>query len=211
CSLVCLCSRFLLYLSRRTFGQLSYVLVSSLVVLFFFQAEDGIRDRNVTGVQTCALPICLKFLLADWGPEKFRRVLEEEYLGRALPDGPAPGRPTRSGDHVGVHEQKDGRWYVGGAPYVGRVPAPTLTAIPGLADTVGSDRIRLTPHQKLLVLDVPAEHVTRVAAGLDALGLATSPSPFRRATIACTGIEYCKLAIVETKATAAGVVDELEQ
>ncbi len=153
----------------------------------------------------------LKFLLADWGPERFRRVLEEEYLGRALPDGPAPGRPTRSGDHVGIHEQKDGRWYVGGAPYVGRVSGTTLTAIADLAASVGSDRIRLTPHQKLLVLDVPAEHVTQVAAGLDALGLATSPSPFRRATIACTGIEYCKLAIVETKATAAGVVDELER
>ncbi len=58
----------------------------------------------------------LKFLLAEWGPEKFRRVLEEEYLGRALPDGPAPAPARGPGDHVGVHEQKDGRHYVGAAP-----------------------------------------------------------------------------------------------
>ncbi len=53
----------------------------------------------------------LKFLLADWGPEKFRQVFQDEYLGYELPDGPAPATPTRSGDHVGVHEQKDGNFY----------------------------------------------------------------------------------------------------
>ncbi|WP_334169161.1 nitrite/sulfite reductase, partial [Timonella senegalensis] len=63
----------------------------------------------------------LKFLLADWGTEKLRAVLETEYLGYALADGPAPQAPTRPGDHVGVHEQKDGNLYVGAAPVVGRV------------------------------------------------------------------------------------------
>ena len=61
----------------------------------------------------------LKFLLADWGPEKFREVLETEYLKRPLPDGPAPAPTDDRGDHVGVHEQKDGRYYVGAAPVVG--------------------------------------------------------------------------------------------
>ncbi len=63
----------------------------------------------------------LKFLVADWGPERFREVLEKEYLGYALPDGPAPEAP-RDGrrDHVGVHRQRDGRYYVGFAPVVGR-------------------------------------------------------------------------------------------
>lgn len=71
----------------------------------------------------------LKFLLADWGTEKFRQVLEAEYLGFALPDGPPPAPPTRPGDHVGVHEQKDGRFYVGAAPVVGRVGGNTLTGV----------------------------------------------------------------------------------
>ncbi|RYV49474.1 nitrite/sulfite reductase [Pengzhenrongella frigida] len=152
----------------------------------------------------------MKFLLADWGPAWLRTVLEDEFLGYPLPDGPAAPQPTRSGDHVGVHEQKDGRFYIGAAPYVGRVSGPSLSAVADLADSVGSHRVRLTPYQKLLVLDVPAERVQDVVTGLRANGLEAEPSPFRRATIACTGIEYCKFAIVETKATAIGAIDELE-
>jgi sulfite reductase (ferredoxin) len=76
---------------------------------------------------------------------------------------------------------------------------------------VGSDRLRLTPHQKLVVLDVPGRLVRGAVTRLDKLGLSTAPSPFRRHTMACTGIEYCKLAIVETKATAATTIAALEQ
>ncbi|MGH8969296.1 MAG: nitrite/sulfite reductase, partial [Actinomycetes bacterium] len=59
----------------------------------------------------------IKFLVADWGAERFREVLEgEDYLGRRLVDGPAPPLPYGPSDHVGVHRQQDGRYYVGLAP-----------------------------------------------------------------------------------------------
>lgn len=153
----------------------------------------------------------LKYLVADWGAERFRKVLETEYLHRALPDGPPPPPPTGPGDHVGVHGQKDGRFYVGAAPTVGRVSGSVLAGVADLAEAAGSARVRLTPHQKLLVLDVPPEQVDAVVDGLAALGLSARPSPFRRHTIACTGIEYCKLAIVETKATATRAIADLEE
>jgi sulfite reductase (ferredoxin) len=152
----------------------------------------------------------LKFLLADWGTEKFREVLQDEYLGYALPDGPAPAPATRPGDHVGVHEQKDGRYYVGAAPVVGRVGGNTLTGLADLIETVGADSARLTAHQKVVILGVPADRVDELLDGLEPLGLTARPSLFRRSTIACTGIEYCKLAIVDTKDTAARVIGELE-
>ncbi|MFI9237943.1 nitrite/sulfite reductase [Streptomyces sp. NPDC053079] len=154
----------------------------------------------------------LKFLLADWGPRRFRQVLEEEYLGRPLTDGPAPAQPVeRWRDHVGVHRQKDGRFYVGFAPRVGRVDGATLTKIAGLAEEHGSGRLRTTAEQKMIVLDVPGEQVASLVAGLEALDLRVGPSPFRRGTMACTGIEFCKLAIVETKARGASLIDELER
>ncbi|MEU5048603.1 nitrite/sulfite reductase [Streptomyces sp. NPDC021096] len=154
----------------------------------------------------------LKFLLADWGPKRFRQVLEEEYLGRPLTDGPAPAQPVeRWRDHVGVHRQKDGRFYVGFAPRVGRVDGATLTKIAGLAEEHGSGRLRTTAEQKMIVLDVPGEQVASLVAGLEALDLRVGPSPFRRGTMACTGIEFCKLAIVETKARGASLIDELER
>ncbi|MET9873558.1 nitrite/sulfite reductase [Actinacidiphila glaucinigra] len=154
----------------------------------------------------------LKFLVADWGVEKFRRVLEDEYLGRALADGPAPDQPVQQWrDHVGVHRQKDGRYYVGFAPRVGRVDGTTLSKIAELAEAHGSGRLRTTVEQKMIVLDVERDRVDSLVAGLESLDLQVQPSPFRRGTMACTGIEFCKLAIVETKARGSSLIDELER
>ena len=152
----------------------------------------------------------MKFLLADWGAPKFRQVLEQEYLLRALPDGPAPEPSAERGDHIGVHEQKDGRFYIGVAPMVGRVSGTTLLDLAELVETHGSARVRLTPHQKLLVLDVEAPQVEPLVEALKGIGLEARPSLFRRHTMACTGIEFCKLAIVETKGLAAKTVATLE-
>jgi len=154
----------------------------------------------------------LKFLIADWGPEKFLEVLEKEYLGYALPDGPPPP-PPRDGrrDHVGVHEQRDGRYYVGFAPRVGRMSGAALGQVADLAARYGSGRVRTTTEQKLVILDVPEGNVAELTAALDAADLPASPSVFRRHTMACTGIEFCKLAIVETKARAGQVIAELER
>lgn len=153
----------------------------------------------------------LKFLLADWGTAKFREVLETEYLGEALPDGPAAPTPATPGDHVGVHRQKDGRFYVGATPIVGRVSGPILTRLADLVEAHGSTRLRTTPHQKVVILDIPEDRVESLIAGLDELGLSARPSLIRRGTIACTGIEFCKLAIVETKAFATAAVLDLEE
>ncbi|MFI7396957.1 nitrite/sulfite reductase [Micrococcus luteus] len=166
------------------------------------------RDYGYRRLRTKAR---MKYLLEDWGPERFRTVLEEEYLGYALPDGPAPAPPTRPGDHVGVHEQKDGRFYIGAAPVVGRSSGTTLTALADLLEAHGSTRLRTTPHQKIVVLDVERDRVDAVVAGLKELGLDPEPSVFRRSTIACTGLEFCKLAIVDTKDTAAAAIAQLEE
>ncbi len=154
----------------------------------------------------------LKFLVADWGPERFREVLEKEYLGYALPDGPAPASP-RGGvrDHVGVHLQRDGRYYVGFAPTVGRMSADALDVIADLAARHGSGRVRTTAEQKMVILDVPPASAGELVAGLAAAGLPANPSAFRRHTMACTGIEFCKLAIVETKQRASDLIGELER
>ncbi|WDH78751.1 nitrite/sulfite reductase [Microbacterium esteraromaticum] len=153
----------------------------------------------------------MKFLLADWGAEKLREVLEAEYLSEPLPDGPAPADPVGSHDHVGVHRQKDGRFYIGAATTVGRLSGTTLTRLADLAEANGSTRIRPTVFQKILILDIPEDRVQNVIAGLDDLGLPSRPSLFRRGTMACTGIEFCKLAIVETKVNAANAIEQLEE
>ncbi|WP_285731195.1 nitrite/sulfite reductase [Nocardiopsis sp. ATB16-24] len=154
----------------------------------------------------------IKFLIKDWGAERFREVLEKEYLGYALPDGPAP--ELDSGlrrDHVGVHRQRDGRFYVGFAPRVGRTPGTKLVRVAEIAEEHGSGRVCTTPDQKLIILDVEQERIASLTAALEAEDLQVHPSTFRRQTMACTGIEYCKLAIVETKGRASSLIDELER
>ena len=165
------------------------------------------RDYGYRRLRTRAR---IKFLVADWGVAKFREVLENEYLKRAMVDGPAPAVPTTSGDHVGVNAQKDGRFFVGLSTVAGRTNGANLVALADLAEAHGSSRIRTTPMQKLLVLDVEKDQVESLVAGAEQLGLSAKPDAWRRSVMACTGIEFCKLAIVETKARAATLVEVLE-
>jgi sulfite reductase (ferredoxin) len=166
------------------------------------------RDYGYRRLRTKAR---IKFLVNDWGAARFREVLETEYLKRTLIDGPAPEVPAVPGDHIGIHPQKDGLNYIGFAPTTGRISGTKLAAIADAAETAGSNRLRTTPYQKLLILDVADDRVEPLVTAMNDLGLQARPSAWRRNTMACTGLEYCKLAIVETKARAAAVVDELER
>ncbi|HKS53411.1 MAG TPA: nitrite/sulfite reductase, partial [Pseudonocardiaceae bacterium] len=153
----------------------------------------------------------IKFLIADWGAQRFRDVLETEYLHRPLLDGPAPQPPPAPIDHIGVHRQRDGKFYVGVAAAAGRVSGSTLVDVAKVVERAGSTRVRLTPYQKLVVLDVAESEVEGLVAELNRLGLHADPTPWRRSVMACTGIEFCKLAIVDTKDRAIALVAELEQ
>ena len=154
----------------------------------------------------------LKFLMADWGPERFREVVENDYLGYKLADGdPPPATRTSQRDHVGVFEQRDGRNYVGIAPKAGRIYGHQLRAVADLAERYGGGRIRTTTQQKLVILDVPPENTEALVSALEGQDLRVRPSAFRRGTMACTGIEFCKLALAETKMRAQFLYQELEE
>jgi sulfite reductase (ferredoxin) len=153
----------------------------------------------------------LKFLIKDWGIEKFREVLETEYLKRPLIDGPAPEPVKHPIDHVGVQRLKNGLNALGVAPIAGRVSGSILSAIAELAEQAGSDRIRFTPYQKLVILDVADDKLDDLIAGVEGLGLRSRPSHWRRNLMACSGIEFCKLSFAETRGRAQGLVPELER
>ncbi|MFN7947917.1 MAG: nitrite/sulfite reductase [Blastocatellia bacterium] len=159
----------------------------------------------------------LKFLVAAWGLERFRAELEAR-LGRQLEDYRAteitdfPAQP-----YLGVGLQKntdaDGRplYYVGAAVLRGRISGEQMVRIAGLARFYGSGRVRLTATQNLIVLDVPQRLIEELTTELAALDLHIEASPFRKGTVACTGRQFCKLAIVETKDRAAEIVRHLEE
>ena len=153
----------------------------------------------------------LKYLVKDWGAEKVREVIEKEYLGRPLLDGPSADAPASPIDYVGVTEQKDGRVAVGFAAVAGRVSGTILSRVAEAAREAGSDAVSFTPLQKLVVLDVDPAGVEQLIDTLRPLGLHARAGNWRRGTMACTGLEYCKLAIVDTKQRAADLVADLDE
>lgn len=153
----------------------------------------------------------LKFLVADWGVEKFREVLENEYLGKKLETLSSPEAPVGHRDHIGVHEQKDGRFYVGLAPSAGRISGTALVQLADLMEEFGVAGARLTAYQKIVLIGVDGDRTEELLDRLDAIGLTARPSNWRRNTMACTGIEFCKLALVDTKERARLLTVELEK
>ncbi|MGW5513332.1 nitrite/sulfite reductase [Nocardia africana] len=166
------------------------------------------RDYGYRRLRTKAR---LKFLIKDWGVEKFREVLETKYLQRKLIDGPAPEKPTRPIDHVGVQKLRNGLNAIGFSPIAGRVSGTILTKVADAVERIGADRIRFTPYQKLVVLDVPDDKVEELISELEPLGLQARPSAWRRNLLACSGIEFCKLSFVETRKRSQVLAPELEQ
>jgi sulfite reductase beta subunit-like hemoprotein len=156
----------------------------------------------------------IKFLLHDWGPARFRRRLEER-LGRRLEDAPADFQepPDIYRDHIGVHAQRqDGLYYIGAPVLVGRITGAQMRMVAQACRRYGDGTtLRLTPRQNILLLNIPEAHVEKVLAGLAEVDLSINAHPVRRSMVTCTGIEFCKLAITETKARSRQIVEYLEQ
>ncbi|MGI8754608.1 MAG: NirA family protein [Acidimicrobiales bacterium] len=156
----------------------------------------------------------LKYLLDDWGFEKF---LEE--TGKHLAFTPArfpleecEARPQVSKHgHIGVHPQKqNGLFYIGVLVPVGRLTYEQMIGLARLAGEFGSGTIRLTVWQNLLLSDIKADDVPRVLAGLQDLDLTAQSSNIRGALIACTGNKGCRFAASDTKGHARHIADTLE-
>jgi len=156
----------------------------------------------------------IKYLIHDWGVARFRAALEER-LGRTLDEAPADYQepPETYRDHVGVHAQKQpGLYYVGAPVLVGRISSAQMKKVADLCRRHGDGKtLRLTNRQNILLLNVPEANVEKVLEGLAGVGLSINAHPVRRSVVTCTGTEFCKLAITETKARSRQIVEHLER
>jgi sulfite reductase beta subunit-like hemoprotein len=154
----------------------------------------------------------IKFLVDEWGVERVRAAVEER-LGRTFPTSVVPADPVDPHrDHLGIHPQvQPGLYYLGATTLRGRFTGDQMIAVADIADRFGSGALRCTNRQNIIVLDVPDSQVDEAAASLRDVGLPTEASTFRRGVISCTGMEFCKLAIVETKERAAELIEHLER
>lgn len=159
----------------------------------------------------------LKFLMHDpklgIGVEGFRTRIEEK-LGRKLRDGgPYPGPRNAETDHLGIQKQKqEGLYYVGIGVRAGRLTGEKLIKIASVAEEFSTNQtIRNTNKQNFIITNVPEEKLEQLKKRCDELDLDYKPSVFKRALISCTGIEFCNLAVTETKEVGRRVSRELEE
>lgn len=151
------------------------------------------------------------FLRHGWTAEDFQRELEHRIGFRLDPAEEEQPPADVYRDHVGIHPQKQpGYCYVGASVLRGRITAEQMHAAADLAERFAGGELRTTNMQNFVIVNVPALKADALAKELDAIGLKVGGSAFWRGAIACSGTEFCKLAITETKSFSRWLVEELE-
>jgi sulfite reductase (ferredoxin) len=152
------------------------------------------------------------FLKEGWTAEKFLAEIQSRVDFKLLPGAPEQVPDDIFRDHVGVTPQRQpGLSSVGASVLRGRLSGDQLQAAAELAEQFGSGALRTTVSQNLLFIDIPNSKVVELIGELGKINLHVEGSSFWRGAIACTGTEFCKLAITETKGFTRWIVDELEE
>ena len=150
----------------------------------------------------------LKFMIDDIGPEGMRALVEQR-LGRTFEDFTLPHLPPAN-NHLGVHDQSDGRHYVGVPVHLGLVTGDQMIALADLAESLGGD-VRLTRQQNFVLTNVAADRLDEVTAKLAEIGLPLDAGTLRGDAVACTGEPHCNFSVTETKSRMDGLVQLLEE
>lgn len=171
-----------------------------------FREQQGLRESRDRA------RLKYLFLKEGWTGEKFRDELQSrlDFTLFSAADEKVPSGVLR--DHAGIHPQRQaGLAYVGASVLRGRMTGEQLEAAADLAERYGSGNLRATVSQNLIFIDIPYAKTGELARELGQIGMHVEGSVFWRGAIACTGTEFCKLAITETKAFARWVVEEMEE
>ena len=181
-------------------------------VIEVIEAAVGIfRDSDELRLNRAKARMKFLFLTHGWTADKFLAEIERRtgHTLERLEDYEAPGGSYR--DHVGIHAQKQpGLYYAGFSITSGRVTTEQLRRVAALAADHGDGTLRLTAMQNVVVLNIPRAKLSAFVADSRAAGLQLAGSPFQRGTVSCTGSEFCKLAITETKRFSIRLAHELE-
>jgi sulfite reductase (ferredoxin) len=171
-----------------------------------FREQDALRENRTRA------RIKYLFMRHGWTAETMLAAIEEKLGYKLDPSEEGPIADDVYRDHVGVHRQKqEGLSYVGVTVMNGRLNPDQLHALAALSETHGDGHLRATIGQNIVLVNVPNEKVPSLVSAITALGLQVEPTVFYRGAVACTGTEFCKLAISETKGFNKWLVGELEE
>jgi sulfite reductase (ferredoxin) len=171
-----------------------------------FREQQGLRENRAQARMKYL------FMKEGWTAESFLAELQSRLNFTLLPAVPEQVPEDIFRDHAGIHPQRQsGLSYVGASVLRGRLSGDQLQAAAELAERFGSGALRTTVAQNLLFINIPNHKTAELARELRQIGLHVDGSSFWRGAVACTGTEFCKLAITETKGFTRWIVDELEE
>jgi sulfite reductase (ferredoxin) len=195
-----------LALRLNAFVKWEQVLAVTKAVSEVFRDAEGLRENRERAR--------LKFLFLQhgWTAERFLSEVEQRLGFKLDPAVPEQVPSDIYRDHTGVQPQKQaGLFYIGAAVLRGRISPEQMHAAATLAETFAGGELRTTNTQNLVIVNVPRNNIQAVVDGLNKIGLTVDASTFWRGAVACTGTEFCKLAITETKAFTRWLVEQLEE
>jgi sulfite reductase (ferredoxin) len=170
------------------------------------------RDQQGLRVSRDRARLKYLFMKEGWTPERFLEELQSRLDFKLLPAAPENVPDDLYRDHAGVHPQRQaGLSYVGASVLRGRLSGEQLEAAADLAERYGDGSVRLTVSQNLVFINVPNAKTAELVGELGRIGLHVEGTNFWRGAVACTGTEFCKLAITETKGFLQWLVDDLEE
>lgn len=175
-------------------------------VMELFRRQEGLRQRREQA------RLKHLFLKQGWTADRFLAELESILGYRLDPAVPEIVPAESHRDHLGIHPQRQpGFDFVAATVPGGELSGSQLIALAELAATFGSGDLRLTTAQNLILPNVPHASSSLLAKELEQLGLAVEASPFCKGIVSCTGREFCKLGIAETKSFSQKLIAALEQ
>lgn len=170
------------------------------------------REQDVLRESRTHARIKYLFMKHGWTADKMLAAVEEKLGCKFDPSEEGPIADDVYRDHVGVHRQKqEGLSYIGITVLNGRISPEQMHSLAALSEEHGTGELRATIGQNIVLVNIPNAKVSEVVAKIAALGLEVEPTTFYRGAIACTGTEFCKLAIAETKGFNRWLVGELEE
>jgi sulfite reductase (ferredoxin) len=175
-------------------------------VCTIFREQDVLRESRTHA------RLKYLFMRHGWTAETMLAAIEEKIGFRFDPCEEGTIAEDVYRDHVGVHAQRqEGLSYVGVTVLNGRLNPEQLHALAGLSEEYGDGHLRATIGQNIVLVNIPSAKTAEVVEKISALGLEVQPNVFYRGAVACTGTEFCKLAIAETKGFAKWLVGEMEE
>jgi sulfite reductase (ferredoxin) len=170
------------------------------------------REQEVLRENRTRARIKYLFMRNGWTAETMLAAIEEKLGFKFDPCEEGPIAKDLYRDHVGVHRQKqEGLSYVGATVLNGRLTADQLHSLASLSETSGDGQLRATIGQNIVLVNIPNAKIPALVQEITGLGLQVEPTVFYRGAVACTGTEFCKLAIAETKGFTKWLVGEMEE